>query len=62
MPEELVKLLLVEDIDSDAGLVRPALSDVDPKNFAFSLVHATGFVEATRYLQESTFHVVILKR
>jgi signal transduction histidine kinase/DNA-binding NarL/FixJ family response regulator len=60
MPEELVKLLLVEDIDSDAGLVRPALSDVDPKNFAFSLVHATGFVEATRYLQESTFHVVIL--
>ena len=58
-PTQLHSILLVEDNLPDAELVRQHLKDPSGLS-AFQITHAHSLTEATRYLKDKTFQVVLL--
>lgn len=58
MPGELVSILLVEDNQGDAELIRELLNDCE--RITYKITHAETLSSALQYLSNQTFHAVLL--
>jgi signal transduction histidine kinase/DNA-binding response OmpR family regulator len=56
----LTRLLLVEDSEGDAGLLRAALRTASGDTVAFDLIHVRRLADALQRLRESVFDLVLL--